>query len=408
MLKALRKIHGTVHQPHAVKAPSDGPPRLEALSGLRFLAVAWVVVRHLGEPSFEHVPFVLERCRRHAFLLMPLFFVMSGFVLSYVYAEPIRSGRLHTRTFWVSRLTRIWPIYLAALALRFVVDARENAGVPFLNALGAVSQALLVQAWTPPLTWFGNAPGWTVSVEVFCYLVFPSLVVRVAKMSVRDAVLLAAFAWVLGMVPPTAYSLLRPDGWPPEESPSPLFLDLLRFLPPLHLPSFLIGIVTARIYAEDRAVGRKRRGSILTLASLAPILFTFAAGFERIAATHGIELWLFPYGHNGLLSPAWAVLILGMAHGGARWLGTRPFVRLGDASYGLYILHFPFYDAVMTFAVRDWNRTPYFLAQIFLVLVPLTVVSFERFEQPLRSALMKRWSARRAGSLGRAREVAQG
>jgi peptidoglycan/LPS O-acetylase OafA/YrhL len=381
---------------------------LDALSGLRFLAVAWVVVRHLGEPSFEHMPFVFERCRRHAFLLMPLFFVLSGFVLAYVYGEPIRSGRLDKRTFWVSRLARVWPVYLVALSLRFVVDARMNAGVPFLNAAGAVSQAFLVQAWTPPLTWFGNAPGWTVSVEVFCYLLFPSLVTRVANMSVRNAVLLAAFAWVLGMVPPTAYSLLRPDGWPPAESPSPLFLDLLRFLPPLHLPSFLIGIVTARIYAEDRAVGRRRSGSLLTVVSLVAIAFTFAAGFERIAERGGIELWLFPYGHNGLLSPVWALLILGIAHGGARWLGARPFVRLGDASYGLYILHFPFYDAVITFAVRDWNRTPYFLAQIFLVLVPLTVVSFERFEQPVRAALMKRWSARLVGSAGSAREVPQG
>lgn len=372
------------------------PPRLDALNGLRFLAVAWVVVRHLGEPSFENVPMVFERCRRHAFLLMPLFFVLSGFVLSYAYAEHLRSGHVDKRTFWVSRLTRVWPVYLVALALRFLVDVRINHGVPPENAAGTISQALLLQAWTPPLTWFGNAPGWTVSVEVFCYLLFPMLVARIWKLTVRRAVILATVAWVVGMMPAVAYSSLRPDGWPLDESPPPLFFDLLRFLPPLHVPSFVIGIVTARIYAEDRAIGRQRSANLLTLGSVVPIAFTFVAGFELVAKRYGLVVWLFPYGHNGLLSPAWALLILGIAHGGARWLGTRAFVRLGDASYGLYILHFPVYDAIATFAVENWDHSRYFLVQVFLVLLPLSVISFERFEQPLRTALMKRWSTRKS------------
>jgi peptidoglycan/LPS O-acetylase OafA/YrhL len=65
-------------------------------------------------------------------------------------------------------------------------------------------------------------------------------------------------------------------------------------------------------------------------------------------------------------------------------------VRLGNASYGLYILHFPIFDAVSIFVVPDWDRTRFFLVQFFAMLLPLAVISFERFEEPLRAALFAR------------------
>jgi peptidoglycan/LPS O-acetylase OafA/YrhL len=83
-------------------------------------------------------------------------------------------------------------------------------------------------------------------------------------------------------------------------------------------------------------------------------------------------------------------VIYGLAHAGAgaRLLSLRPIVRLGEASYGLYILHFPIYNAVATWLVVDWDQTRWFLIQFFAVVLPVSVISFERFEQPLRAALL--------------------
>jgi peptidoglycan/LPS O-acetylase OafA/YrhL len=378
-------------------APSDTHPteRLDALSGLRSFAISHVVCYHLGAASFEEAPVLVDRIRRNANVLMPLFFVLSGFVLTYRYLEPIRSGQLGARAFWVSRFLRLWPIYVVALALRFGVDAFVNRGVPMDNVAGTISQALMLQGFTPPLVWYGNAPGWTVSVEAFFYLLFPWLVVRFSRLSWRAAITLVTVLWLLGQLLALAYAIKLPDGWPPARNPRPLFLDLLRFLPPLHLPSFLAGMLTARVFMEDRARGHDRPGGLLVLLSFLPIAFVTGGGLGR----HGLGWlpWQLPLTHNGLLAPAWSLLVLGLAHGGApaRWLSARPLVRLGDASYGLYILHFPVYDAVATFVVEDWDRKPLFLLQVFALLLPLSVLSFERFEQPLRRALLHQWLAAR-------------
>jgi peptidoglycan/LPS O-acetylase OafA/YrhL len=375
-------------------------PRLEALSGLRLFAISCIIVRHLGEVPVAEAPRFVQRFFGHSYHFMPLFFVMSGFVLTYRYGDSIRSGKLGARSFWLSRLLRIWPIYLVALALRIAVEVHANGSVAPRNVLGALSHALLIQAWTPPLVWYGNAPGWTVSVEAFLYVLFPWLVVRVFRMTMRRAATLAALLWIVGQLVALLYMVTQPDGWPPQGKPSPFYFDLLRYLPPLHLPSFLVGVVAARLFLEDRASGRRRSGGWLALAGFVPVLFAFGAGVELVAhRIFGFVVWPFPLGHNGMLSPAWGLVLFGLAHGGApsRWLAVRPLVRLGNASYGLYILHFPVFDAVESLAIRNWDHSRTFLLQIFAVLLPLCVISFERFEEPLRSALLARWDRPRPG-----------
>lgn len=374
---------------------SEGRPRIEALSGLRFLAIAYVVVYHLGEGTFEHAPDRVRLIVNQAFHMMPLFFVLSGFVISYVYAGPFQSGKVSARRFWLSRALRLWPIYLVALALRFALDAAHNHGVPPKYAVGTAAQALLVQGWFPPTVWYGNVPGWTVSVEAFLYAVFPWLVVRMSRMRLRTACALSAVAWLASQIAALSYVLVRPDGWPPKGGPDDLYLDLLRYLPPVHLSSFLIGMVAARIHLEDRAAGRKRGGSRLVILGALPILSSLGGGVHALGRLVPALSWPFPYGHSGLLAPFWAMVVVGLSRGGiaSRWISSPLLVRLGNASYGLYILTFPLFDLVRL-AFPDWDRAPAFLLQYFLLAVPLCVLSFERFEEPLRSALLSRSGAR--------------
>lgn len=383
----------------SIANPRQARPRIAALSGLRFLAIAYVVVYHLGDTTFERAPERLRLVVNQAFHMMPLFFVLSGFVISYVYAEPIRSGRVSPREFWLSRAFRLWPIYLVALGLHFALDASRNRGVSPEYLTGTLAQALLVQGWFPPTVWYGNVPGWTVSVEAFLYALFPWLVVRVNRMPIRGACAWALAAWLISQLAALSYVLTRPDGFPPSGGPNDFYLDLLRYLPPMHLSSFLIGMVSARIYVEDRAAGTVRDGSRLVLLGAVPILLTLGGALQALGRVAPDLVWPFPYGHSGLLAPLWAVVIVGLAHGGlfSRWLSSPLLVRLGSASYGMYILTFPLFELILL-VVPDWDRTPLFLLQYFLVAAPLCVLSFEKFEEPLRNALVARVRRRSQGS----------
>src|ERR1043165_5779776 len=95
------------------------------------------------------------------------------------------------RSFYVSRLSRIYPAYLAAflIALPFNVVWSLNVNGPFIGFLKLTSGAALVlallQAWTPWTAWYWNSPAWSLSAESFFYLGFPILGPRLAKLEKR-------------------------------------------------------------------------------------------------------------------------------------------------------------------------------------------------------------------------------
>jgi peptidoglycan/LPS O-acetylase OafA/YrhL len=97
------------------------------------------------------------------------------------------------------------------------------------------------------------------------------------------------------------------------------------------------------------------------------------------------------------MMPAFGLLILGMARGHSplhRLLSRRPWVLLGEASYGIYILHVPLIFWFCYFAQRDMrlDRIPvpftsdqpvHYLVYL-TVLIALSILSLQWFEEPAR------------------------
>ena len=71
---------------------------LDALTGLRFVASVGVVMHHFGQSALPEGP--LRNLARAGFVGVDLFFIMSGFVLGYVYRPsnrpPLRPFRHST------------------------------------------------------------------------------------------------------------------------------------------------------------------------------------------------------------------------------------------------------------------------------------------------------------------------
>src|SRR5690349_12213753 len=110
---------------------SDAAPQLTALNGMRFFAVFHIFLFHLWSIRFEgqkqpgnwanayanmeSFPRWLNNLLAHGYLSTSFFFLLSGFILAYLYWAP--GGELATtrRHFWWQRLTRIYPAHLIAL-----------------------------------------------------------------------------------------------------------------------------------------------------------------------------------------------------------------------------------------------------------------------------------------------------
>ena len=96
-----------------------GQQKIESLTGLRALAAMWVIWFHaMGSPSVWY----LDNFLRRGYTGVDLFFVLSGFVISYVYADKMKDfSWKETYTFIRRRFIRIYPSYLLVLLFTLAI-----------------------------------------------------------------------------------------------------------------------------------------------------------------------------------------------------------------------------------------------------------------------------------------------
>lgn len=178
---------------------------IDALNGLRALAILGVLLLHLYVPAGPYlgVPFAsLDRFARNLTSGVDLFFVLSGFlVYSHLAARPM--NRTALLAYAGKRARRILPAYIfaligAAIYVYGLIGSLEKAGQ---YEMASRLKTSLSYAWTD-LLFVSNystdrllEPGWSLCVEVHFYLLLPLLVFLFQRMQViaRPAVLLILF-----------------------------------------------------------------------------------------------------------------------------------------------------------------------------------------------------------------------
>lgn len=161
--------------------PQSISQQIAALEGLRGWAALLVVIYHL--PKWH--PFLNVSLIKNGHLMVPLFFVLSGFVIYRAYGKTIDS-RNALKRFLLLRFWRLYPIHLLFLATYFFLEcirwyASTQAHLEGMrvevfsqnNWIALVQQLLLLQAIGPT----GNAqsfngPAWSISVEFYTYVIF--------------------------------------------------------------------------------------------------------------------------------------------------------------------------------------------------------------------------------------------
>lgn len=98
----------------------------------------------------------------------------------------------------------------------------------------------------------------------------------------------------------------------------------------------------------------------------------------------------FPLLHNGVLAPLFGLLVFGLAGGRGilhNIFAHRWFVRLGEASYALYVLHVPlwFYASRR----RAEIGAEAFLACFLVALIVVSHAVFRVIEEPARRWLIR-------------------
>jgi peptidoglycan/LPS O-acetylase OafA/YrhL len=367
-----------------VTETANRAPPLHSLTGLRFLAALAVFISHVREHLFEGATLLLIGGPAVSF-----FFVLSGFILTWVYHEQL--AITGTRRFYLTRLARIWPLHLACLLLAVILVVPLNSVTDKSSAF--IAQLLLVHAWFPVRDWMHgfNSVSWSISTEAFFYLAFPWLL---AKTNARPLVvfflsLAVASALVLGGQ--WYLSQAGPGTWLQPET-------MAICHPLVRLPEFVLGILTCRIF--------RGRGKSL-LPAIRKIVPTFRATFVEAAcfATIGLLFWQVSMTGFAVKLDQWAGVVTGAWLRVAMWmglfavtiaifalqkgaisrlLGTRTLIWLGEISYAFYLVH---HIVVRTVSMSFLDGTS-FVIVTFLISLSASAILYRLVEIPWRQAIL--------------------
>lgn len=319
------------------------------LTSVRGFAAVWVVGHHwlVNGPQWTQSAF------RAGYTAVDLFFILSGLILTSVYADLHVSG---VRRFWLRRAMRLYPLHVVALlALLLIVTypAWTPATVRSINWLAFLSSVLLVYPLLN-LTPIANPPAWSIGIELICYAAFPVALVlfRSYRSKTVSLVLIAC--------------LVAAEG-----------LALRHYADATHgvgaalrgLAGFALGMALCR-FGEDL------RGR-LALTSLGE-----ACGLAGIVAA----AWMY----QPSLIPLFSALLLfslsfdtGVV---ARLLRLPVCVWLGRISFSIYLLHYPLIVA----ADRWWPAASWPGGQslrwcvLLALLLVLSTMTYRYVEQPGR------------------------
>jgi peptidoglycan/LPS O-acetylase OafA/YrhL len=306
-LKPLRlpDVAGPAARPAAASRPHPVRADIQVLRGAAILAVFAFHLWPKSAPS--------------GFLGVDLFFVVSGFLMAWLYDM----SRLSASAFYLKRATRILPAYYATILLAVGVGAAlllpHELGDVVKSAFWAVGLAGNVDSWASD-SYFDASRFrpllhlWSLGVEVQFYLLFP----------------LIAWFWrktpwlvVLGFAASFAACLIL----------APISPKTPFFMTPFRLWEFGLGFIAAKI-ALSRATP--------DATGLAPWL-----GATGLAAVAGLVFAPVPEtAHPGFAALAVgcstaAVLLFGLPGLVLRSAPGRGLAWLGDYSYSLYLVHYP-------------------------------------------------------------------
>jgi len=321
------------------------PRELLSLTSLRFLAASLVVAQHASvtvSPSSSYGSFVTL-----GYVGVSFFFVLSGFVLTWSYRDRGSAGNFYGR-----RFARVWPLHFFTTCAVALVMTFTGEGQ---NFVALIASLLLIQAWIPSPDFFYayNGPSWSLSCEAFFYLSFP-LLIRWASSCRRPGRQIVTIAIAMGAVV-ALIVVFGPVVGPEWRLPSGAFDFVVYIFPPYRIGEFALGVLLGVLV---RSGWRSPVGvmTALVVTALAFALVTFLANI--IYGSPGGM----PKGIPQAVMMVPFLLLVGAAasadvEGRSGWLHSRVLVRLGRASFALYLLHLPIFELVDRFFLPEGGAT---------------------------------------------------
>ena len=343
--------------------------RIEQLTFTRFLAAISIVIFHYGQKSFlfnnKFVDFIVEK----ADVCVSYFFILSGFVMMIAYAN---KTAISSKEYLINRLARIYPVYFLAILIMLFVQIRLHA----IDYIGLLCNIFMIQAWIPGKISSINPPGWSLSVEILFYLIFPFIFNKCfRKIRLEKLIIYIVLFWILSQIifQTLWFIYLKNDSQ---------ILDDLMNSPLLRINEFLIGNLAGFLYTEKLKFKNGNYDFLI-------ILFI---SFIILALKFSMNLNF----HNGLLAVFFIPLIILISLNNGlitKLFQNRSLVFLGEISFGIYILQHPVFSVISAYSVKKYlhmtDVTMVFFLRLILLIIAASV-SYLYIEKPIQNLIKTR------------------
>jgi peptidoglycan/LPS O-acetylase OafA/YrhL len=330
------------------------------------------------------------------------FFMVSGFVLSYVY--PSLQGWAATKKFYKFRIIRIYPAYAFAIFISstfvwlsylsvgeaFFIEAHRPFQITYdlpevkdtsFFLIATIRHYVFTQSISSveTLKLLFNGPLWSLVLEAYFYLCFPLFLILLRNVNSYKrvfAVFIAGYAIQFGLI---AYFLPEAEYYDLATLNVPVYTNpIIRFV------EFVFGMLIYKIFVLNGI--DKGKGKINLLPLLVSILVYLAVIW------FGENYVPYQYSSFFVAIPAVAALVYCMLN--LQWYPTGATLQfcelLGGLSYVIYCLHWPYMEMAQYFNLlpESW---PYqlHLAVLVSILIGLSYLVYHFLEFPLRRKMYK-------------------
>ncbi|CAE6901480.1 acyltransferase family protein [Paraburkholderia domus] len=341
--------------------------RYGLLDGIRGVAALLVMTRHTemfwGGTLFR------------SYLAVDLFFILSGFVIASAYESRLKDGSMTIGGFFVTRVIRLYPVFL----LSFLLSLVHIAGVVFLKhgeqyLTSQGMTTILLTAFLIPFKLSSgdlfqlNVPYWSLFYEIVINLVYALLLPVLTRRTL--GAILVALAALISYISVTHHQLNLGFTWGTES----VITGLCRAA---------FGIFFGVLLFRERgkfarfvnAAWMPWLALVVSVALLASPSFGAADGFFDIFAV----VVVFPC----------TVMVL------SQWRGDsfrKTFVLLGAASYPIYVLHYPLAEILRGSASTFISSHAPASGVIFVLFIFVAAIAVDKFyDRPIRAKLSARF-----------------
>lgn len=375
--------------------------RLHSLDALRGLAALAVVLWHwqhfqllgtskstwswsVGTPPLDHShqPFfsVLRLFYDHGHMAVDLFFLISGFIFFWLYADEVADRSLSVLNFWMLRITRLYPLHLATLTivagLQLLFFART--GDYFVYSVNDLHHFMLSLMFfqTPGGGAAFNGPTWSITVELAMYGLF----CIAAQAGLLRYAIGPFLIFLLGLLLYSGHQKLATG-----------------------ICGFFGGGLIYHAFLRAQLSDHRRKICIaITAAGMVGWLVVFLSNYTQIMPPASDPTRVLMPINETLLSLAvsyilFPLTILALAmHENTTVFKFRYLSWLGNISYSSYLLHFPL-QIIFALAIvggfvplgaRDSDT--FFLTYV-AILIAISLLSFRSFEAPIQQMLRQAW-----------------